>query len=126
MWRGAADDRLRSLSEVCETLGVPIVRVSLRLKAEELRVRYWGCPATRARAVLYELLDTGRVPPKVPLAPKAGTIAVARRLWISLEPRPPEGAYLVVIWDDQCWIRAVGFSDGALDRRWGIERRPAR
>ncbi|MBI1893114.1 MAG: hypothetical protein HYS14_03250 [Candidatus Rokubacteria bacterium] len=46
--------------------------------------------------------------------------SLAGRLWVSLEPRPPEGAYLVVIWDDHCWVRAVGFWDEALDRRWGI------
>ncbi len=34
-------------------------------------------------------------------------IALARHFWISLEPRPPEGASLVVIWNEHGWIRAV-------------------
>lgn len=63
------------------------------------------------RAVLYELLDAGRVPPKVPHS--AGAIAVARRLWISLEPRPPEGAYLVGIGNEHRWIRVVHLTDPA-------------
>jgi hypothetical protein len=71
--------------------------VACQAEAEELLVTHAPeVPADVARAIIRELVMSGRVPPKTPEVRGALAIAVVRRLWIGTHPGP-SGRHIVAI-----------------------------
>ena len=73
--------------------GARWVSLAVHEGGEELLVSGFDVAPPLGRAIIQELLRSGRIPPAAPMPGRGAMIAVIRRLWVGTERRS-EGTYL--------------------------------